>query len=202
MRRLWMLPALAVAALGQEAPSRHEVGLTLGSLQGGNRSGSGTSLDLGSGVAFQANYGFRFFANDNVGLYGEFHFLANPQRQITSTTPSLTRDIATIYATPGIRVKFRPAGPVAPFVAVGGGWALYEQSLTTLDGQPNPAPRTINRGAFSYGGGVDFKFWRFVGLRAEIRNFYSGSPAYNTTAISGGQNNLVIGGGLVLKFGD
>lgn len=37
-------------------------------------------------------------------------------------------------------------------------------------------------------------------LRAEIRDFYGGSPAYNTRAISGGQHKVVAGGGLVLRF--
>jgi hypothetical protein len=196
------LGLLAVAAAAQEMPARHEVGLTLGSLQGGSRSGTGTTLELGSGVAFQANYGYRFLANETAALYGEVHFLANPLREVKSANGSLTRDIATIYATPGIRVKFLPARAVAPFVSAGFGYALYEQSLFQINGQPNPAPRFLNRGALMYGGGVDFKFWRFVGLRAEIRDFYSGSPAYNTNAISGGQHNLVIGGGLVLKFGN
>jgi hypothetical protein len=65
---------------------------------------------------------------------------------------------------------------------------------------PNSASRSINRGAFDFGGGADFRFWRFVGLRAEIRDFYSGTPLYNTSAISGGQHNIVVGGGLVLRF--
>ena len=42
--------------------------------------------------------------------------------------------------------------------------------------------------------------WKFIGLRAEIRDFYTGSPAYNS-AIRGGQHNVVAGGGIVLKFG-
>ncbi len=58
----------------------------------------------------------------------------------------------------------------------------------------------MNHAVFDYGGGADFKFWRFVGLRAEIRDFYAGGPSYNTNAIRGGQHNVVAGGGLVLKF--
>jgi hypothetical protein len=50
-------------------------------------------------------------------------------------------------------VKFFPNQGLAPYVAVGGGWADYEQSATTLAGGPNPAPPTVNHGAFDYGGG-------------------------------------------------
>ena len=195
---------LALSTLGvasaEEAPPRNEVGLTLGGLFSNEKNGGATRLVLGSGVAFQANYGYRIFGNDKAALYGEVHLLANPLRDVGSSTQTLTRDVATLFVTPGIRVKFFPTRRIAPYFAVGGGWADYEQSTTTLAGNRNPAPRTVNRGAFDYGGGVDFKFLRFVGLRGEIRDFYTGSPAYNAPAMSGGQHNVVAGGGLVLKF--
>jgi outer membrane protein with beta-barrel domain len=189
-----------VMALGQEAPARHEVGLTLGGLLSTTRSAGSTRLDLGSGVALQANYGYRFFGGRTAGLYGEIHMLASPLRDVSSAVQTATRDVATLFVTPGVRLKFLPARAIAPYVAVGGGWADYQQSTTTLAGGANPAPRTVNHGVFDYGGGVDFKFWRFVGLRAEIRDFYAGAPAYNAAAISGRQHNVVAGGGLVLKF--
>jgi hypothetical protein len=97
-------------------------------------------------------------------------------------------------------LRFLPLSRVSPWLTVGGGYALYEQSLFQINNQPNPAPRFTHRAAFTFGGGADIILWRFVGLRAEIRDFYSGSPAYNTNAVSGGQHNLVIGGGFVLKF--
>jgi len=195
---------LALSTLGvasaEEAPPRNEVGLTLGGLFSNERNGGAAHLDLGSGVAFQANYGYRIFGNDKAALYGEVHLLANPLREVNSSTQTLTRDVATLFLTPGIRVKFFPTCHIAPYFAVGGGWADYEQSTTTLAGNRNPAPRTVNHGAFDYGGGVDFKFLRFVGLRGEIRDFYTGRPSYNAPAISGGQHNVVAGGDLVLKF--
>ena len=157
-------------------------------------------LDLGPGVALQANYGYRLFAGSKAAVYGEVHFLANSLREVRSTNQTLTRDVATLFLTPGIRLKFFPTSRVAPYLAVGGGLATYEHSTSTLGGNPNSASRLTNRAAFDYGGGVDFKFWRFVGLRAEVRDFYAGSPSYNFAAIRGGQHNVVAGGGLVLKF--
>lgn len=153
-------------------------------------------------MALQANYGYRFLGGGLAALYGEIHFLANPQRLVESGGPTATRDVASLYVTPGIRVKFVPRSPIAPYFAVGGGYALYEQSLLRGDGRPNDAPRTINRGAFDFGGGVDVKFWRWLGLRAEIRDFYTGVPAYNLRGITGGQHNVVAGGGFVIKWGE
>lgn len=187
-------------AFAEEAPAKHEVGLTLGGLFSTQRGAGPTRVDLGSGVAFQANYGYRLFANNKAAIYAEVHLLANPLRDVNSPSGTATRDVATLFITPGIRVKFAPAHRIAPYFAIGGGWADYEQSVTTLAGNSNPAPRTVNHGAFDYGGGVDFKFWRFVGLRTEVRDFYTGNPSYNSPSISGGQHNVVAGGGLVLKF--
>jgi len=191
-----------VPALAQdtEAAPKQEVGLTLGALLERNRSNGPEQLSLGAGTALQVNYGYKFFERPNVALYGEVHFLANPQRRVSSADQTLTRDVATIFLTPGVRVKFLPRGAVSPYLAIGAGYAEFEQSTTRLDGKPNPASRELSRGAFDFGGGVDVKFWRFVGLRAEVRDFYTGSPAYNTSAIGGGQHHVVAGGGLVLRF--
>ena len=116
-----VLSSLGIAAAQEIAP-RHEVGLTLGGLFGDQRSGGATRLDLGSGVALQANYGYRIAGGDRAALYGELHFLANPLRDVASTDRSLTRDVATIFLTPGLRVKFYPNGAwrhTSPPVVVG-----------------------------------------------------------------------------------
>jgi hypothetical protein len=190
MKHILVMVGLALSssdlAIAQDAAPRHEIGLTLGGLFSNDRSGASTRLNLGSGTALQANYGYRLFGGDRAALYGEVHLLANPLRDVTSSDQSLTRNVATLFVTPGIRVKFFPNRGLAPYIAIGGGWADYEQSTTTLAGAPNPASRTVNHAVFDYGGGVDFKFWRFVGLRAEMRDFYAGGPSYNTSSIRGG----------------
>jgi hypothetical protein len=201
MRKLYLLVsmlAIPAAALAQ----RHELGLTLGGLIPQHRGRAPNNVSLSGGTALQANYGYRFWSNRRVALLGEVHFLANGQRKIDSSNPAATRDVATLYVTPGIRVKFAPDAAVAPYFAIGGGYALYEQSHFRRDGADNPAPRFLHRGAFQYGGGVDLKFWRWIGLRAEVRDFYTGSPAFNLAAgPRGGQHNVVAGGGLVIKWG-
>jgi hypothetical protein len=42
----------------------------------------------------------------NIGLYGEMNFLASPLRGVPSNFASATRDVASLYFTPGARVKF------------------------------------------------------------------------------------------------
>jgi hypothetical protein len=60
-----------------------------------------------------------------------------------------------------------------------------------LDGNHNPASRELARGVFDFGAGFDVPVWRFPALRDEACDFFSGSPAYNVAAISGGQHNPV-----------
>jgi hypothetical protein len=88
-------------------------------------------------------------------------------------------------------VKFKPASSVSPYAVVGGGYADYEQSTTRIEGQSNSASRELARGAFDFGAGVDVRVWRFVALRGEARDLYTGSPGYNVAAISGGPVGFV-----------
>ena len=198
---LLFVPLFALPAPAAD-PARHEIGLTLGRLVSQDRSEGATKFNLGSGTALQANYGYRLVGGGIAAIYGEVHMLANPQRQVMSSNTGLTRDVASLFVTPGIRVKFAAKKAVSPFLAVGGGWSVFEHSMTTLAGAPNPAPRAVNGGVFDYGGGVDVKLWRFVSLRGEIRDFDSNNPTYNLATLSGRQHNIVVGGGFVLKFGE
>jgi opacity protein-like surface antigen len=203
MKKTVLALVTAAGAFAQEVPAKHEIGLTLGGLFSQSRSAANNlNLDLGSGIALQANYGYRLKNFHKTSIYAEVHGIANPLREIRSTTGSLTRDVATAYITPGVRVKFAPVSRVSPYFAVGGGYALYEQSFFQLNGQSNTAPRFTHKGAFMFGGGADFRFWKFIGLRAEIRDFYTGSPDYNNPAFRGGQHNVVAGGGIVIKIGE
>ena len=110
------------------------------------------------------------------------------------------RDVASLYVTPGIRVKFFSSSRISPYLASGWGLGLYEQSTTQLDGRSNAASRELVHGAFDFGGGVDVHVWRFLALRGEARDFYTGTPGYNVSTIAGGQHNVVIGAAFVLRW--
>jgi len=185
---------LTAQAWGQ----KHELAFTLGSTT--NDLKTAFNLRTTSGKAMQVNYGYRFWGNDTVAVAGELHFLANPLREVSGAS-FLTRDFASLYLTPGIRVKLNPTGRIQPYGAIGGGYALYEQSTSTIGGTPNPAPRHLTRGVFQYGGGIDIPVVHWLGLRGEVRDFYTGAPALNLVGLRGGQHNIVASGGFVLRFG-
>jgi hypothetical protein len=178
---------------------RHELGLTLGRVVSTKQTAGSTSLDLRSGTALQANYGFRLVGNDAAALLIGVHFLASPLREVNSLNTLVTKDFASLYLTPHITVKLAPNSRISPWGTVGGGYALYEHSTARLDGEPNPAPRLLHRGAFVFGGGLDVRVVSWLSLRGEVRDFYTGAPQFNIP-LSGGQHNVVAGGGFVLRF--
>src|SRR5262249_610335 len=81
MRRLLLLIVLFGCRPG--FAEKHEIGLTLGGLFPQDRGTIPNTVRLGSGTALQANYGHRLISG-LVALYGEVHFLANPQRLVGS----------------------------------------------------------------------------------------------------------------------
>jgi opacity protein-like surface antigen len=202
MRKSFVLAAgLLLGCLSLPA-QKQELGLTLGRLSGPTRStANGVEIESGSGTALQANYGYRFAKTGAWSWIGEVHFLANGLREFESSNQAVTRDVATIYVTPGLRVKYTGLGRIQPYGTIGGGYALHEQSLNQINGQPNSAPRFTHRGTFAYGGGVDIPVWRWIGARFEVRDFYSGNPSFNVPVRGSGQHNVVVGGGFVLLFG-
>ena len=193
---MWLLLGSS-AAMAQT----HELGLTLGRLSGPTRSSPAGDIQLSSGVGLQANYGFRFLQTRRIALFGEVHFLANGQRTIISTNSAVTRDVATLFVTPGVRVAWTGFRRFVPYGIVGGGYALYEQSYFRLDGASNEAPRFTQRPAFSYGGGINVPVWRFIALRLEARDFYTGNPSFNSVVRGSAQQNVVVGGGFVVSWG-
>jgi hypothetical protein len=152
-----------------------------------------------SGKAWQANYAYRILDLKLAALSVGVHFLANPGRDISSANSTLPRNLASLYVTPDVVLKFLPGAKVEPWVTVGGGYAQYESSETLLDGSPNNGKIRVHRGALVYGGGLDVPALSFLALRGEVRDFYTGSPSINVP-LSGGQHNVVAGGGFVLRF--
>jgi len=118
---------------------------------------------------------------------------------LTAATATVPKSYASLYVTPGLRLKFLPGARLSPWVAVGGGYALYEQSAQLSNGQ-NTTNKFLNRGVFDFGGGVVYKLFRFFGLRGEVRDFLSGNPNLNVALSAGTQHNVVASGGISLRF--
>ena len=183
---------LVIWAGGAAFAQQHELALSLGGFTAGG--------GLTAGKALGAVYAYRLAKGPLASLYFELPFVAGPLQTVTLAAPQATRDVSTLFVTPALRVKFAPDDArLAPFFSAGAGYALYEQSTLNQAGAPNEAPRLLHRGALMFGGGVDLKLWRFVSLRAEARDFYTGNPAFNVP-VSGGRHNVAVSGSLVFRW--
>ena len=109
-----LLPVAVVLCNGQELAPKNELGFTLGGIPSLSRSTSQESLDPGAGTAFGVNYGRRFVSGNKVALYGELNFLASPLRDVSSNNGSATKNFASLYVTPGVRLKFFPRSAISP----------------------------------------------------------------------------------------
>jgi opacity protein-like surface antigen len=181
---------------------RHEIGVLFGGFQPQDRNltGAGNSKALvESGFAISAAYAVRWKQWRAASLHVEIPFVASPQHRIQSARQSLTRDIATLYLTPGLKVRFAPHRRVTPYLAAGAGYALFEHSTARIDGAANTAPRHLHRGAFQFGGGVEVKLLRFLALRIEARDFVSGNPAFHSSVAGSRQHNLLLAGGFAIR---
>jgi hypothetical protein len=201
--RLILSNLLAVLALA--APLRaqkQDLTLSLGGFVGQTRgfnSPTTGQVDISSDKNFGVNYGFRFLHSNAADLFGELEFVAIPNQGLTTANAVVAQNYASLYAAPGFRVKFSPGGRLSPWGAVGGGYALYEESVRLSNGEPT-TNRFLNRGVFDFGGGLDYRLFRFIGLRAEVRDFYSANPKINVHLDSSTQHNVVASGGIVLHF--
>lgn len=205
---VWGCAALLPAFLTPAARSqdKNEIGLVMGATVTPSRdlrSGSANQVSFDSSLALGAEYDRHLFGNAKAALYGGGDFLASPLDVKLSNPPDdVIGQYAYIFLTPHVRVKFRPQGPISPWLLFGGGYARF------LEKKPVSAPGFVpgtNTGTLVFGGGVDTRpvlrvFRVPIGFRAEVRDFYSGSPNYNQPVSGSLQHNVVFTGGLLLKF--
>lgn len=184
------LALLTLSFVLSAAAQQQDVTLSIGTHGG---------TDTKQGMTFGANYGYRFYENNKVALFGEFQFIASPNRKLDLNNPAAIRDVASIFAVPGMRVHFAPGKRVSPFVTSGFGAAVYERSDLLQNGQQALTSRLSSTGAFMYGAGVDFKMFNRFGLRGEIRDFYTGRPDFNVPTQRA--HNPVASIGIRMEFG-
>src|SRR5260370_17775800 len=113
-------------------------------------------------------------------LYLKINSGAIHSRSLKPATTIVPQNYASLYVTPGLRLKVLPRGRLSPWAALGGGYALYEQSAKLSNGQ-NSTTKFLSRGAFDFGGGLDYQLFRFFGFRGELRAFFYPHPNLTTT---------------------
>jgi hypothetical protein len=186
---------ILVAAAIVVAPARaqkHELAFSLGGIPDQTRSFQSPAtgkVQISSGRSFGINFARGLVHSDVAALYGEIEFVAIPNRSVTAANALVPQNYASLYLAPGLRLKLFPHRRLAPWIAAGGGYALYQQSEKLSNGQ-EAANRFVHRGVFDLGGGLDYRVLPLIGLRGEVRDFFSGNPNLGTSLGSSTQHNV------------
>jgi opacity protein-like surface antigen len=202
--RIKMIVSLAVLLLatGRASAQKNELGVLVGGLKSGNHdiASGGGFLDLSIAAAYEVSYDRRFVNLRLAALYFEVPLVITPTTDIKSSNALSPKSYSSIFLTPGLKLKVLPGSPISPYGLLGAGFGRYKSSDTLAGGQANPDPRSSTHGAFDFGGGIDVKLIPFVGLRAEVRDLVSGSPNFNVAVLNTRQHNVLLAGGIVLRF--
>jgi len=151
-------------------------------------------LSAGTAFAIEGSYARQFFAVPALQLSVEVPVAASFDSFVPSSLiPVIGNSYTSVFVTPGVRARFAPSFFLSPYVAVGVGLAHFNNSLT------GGASSSDNSFAVDFGGGLDLKIFPHVSLRAEVRDFYSGSPGLDPLFLQR-QNNLVVTGGVGIRF--
>jgi opacity protein-like surface antigen len=188
---------LVLTAGAARGDDRIDVGLLLGSTRATDE---GAALQFGRALTYQATVAWRVWRNDRAAVSFEVPFLASPAFDVETAVGSLPKEYASLYLTPGVRVAVPVRRPISAFAAVGAGYARYSESRLRRDGGPNPSQQDTNTAALGFGGGIDVKAWPWLGFRGEIRDVYTGARRFSIPTPSPSVHNVVVSGGLVLRF--
>lgn len=198
MRVLTMMSCvLALWAGPASAQPRADLGLLLGSTK---TSDQGGVLQFERGRTLQATFAWGVWHNDFVRVAVEVPFIATPDFDVATSGRALPKAYASLYLTPGVRVTALPDKAVSIFGAAGAGYARYSESKLRVDGSPNPAQQDTNTDAIQFGGGVDVRVLRWLGLRAEVRDLWTGARKLSIAPPGERVHNVVTSGGFVLRF--
>src|ERR1700719_1162569 len=204
----WSVPTLA-----QE---KNEVGLVIGGIvTPGQTVSPGANLVVPSGtlpnlnITFKsaltlgADYDRNVLRTHGFAISGGLDFLASPlDVKLDQRRANVINQYAFVFLTPHVRVKFHPSGFIAPWLSFGGGYARFRETAPV---NTTSFHQGTNTGTFVFGGGLDSRPVLHVlripiGLRLEIRDFYSGQPDYNQKTTGNLQNDVAFTGGLLIRF--
>jgi hypothetical protein len=202
---MWVL-LLSTAALAQKADAAFVMGASfvsntnavlIGTLPGINS--TPLTLKTHNDVFLEGAVAFRVLDAKVASLYAELPVagMSSQKATIVELQPAPISHLTVLFITPAAKVKLLPAAPVSPWFSIGGGWARYS---------PPGSGVHQNKGAFQYGGGLDFRtgFPR-LGFRAEVRDFLTGDPEFGIFPVfsqnSGlHHHNILLGGGIVVRL--
>jgi hypothetical protein len=197
-----LLMTLAAPATAQRNELSAIVGRTFISDQGvKNVPAFDTNLRFGNGLSFEANLARRLKGGEGIAaLTVEVPVVYNRDEDIHYSVNVVPRQYSAIFITPSLRANLLPEAPFSPWLSLGGGYGHFSQDSQLEFSGNNPGKTGTSTGVFQFGGGLDVRVRPWLGVRAEVRDFYSGIPHLNVDTGRTRQHNYLVGGGIVWHF--
>jgi hypothetical protein len=199
MRKILIVFGLFAVLSLTAAAQKNEVAVVAGA----KYTPSGTSptgqTNVSSSFAFEVSYATTLISAEVADLELEVPLLAVPTSQINSSNLFTAKSYSSLYLMPGLRGRLATGSAISPWAAMGFGLVRFGPSSSNLAGGPSAATAST-KSAFNFGGGVDLRPKKSpVAFRGEIRWLYTGVPSLAVPNLSM-HNNVLVGGGIVLRF--
>ena len=147
---------------------------------------------------YAGELGFRVAYFKVASVHLELPITGVPSAPVKLTGSATFTHLTSIFVTPSLKVKLLPHSAISPFASAGVGSAHYDDGINAA-----------TKFAYQLGGGLDFRSpIPLFGFRAEVRDYISGVPNFGLVSVATGsssqvsthRNNVLVGGGIVVKF--
>ena len=157
-------------------------------------------ISSGNGLTIEGEVGRRLTERGLLSFSVEVPFAFNPDEDLQTGANLIPSSYSSFFVTPAARLNVFARSAVSPFISVGGGFGRFNESKTLNQGTPNPGRTGTNTGVFQIGTGLEVRPWNTVGVRLDVRDFWSGVPQLNVNTGKSRQHNIFVGGGFVFHF--
>lgn len=207
-RRLLIASLIAVTCLVASAPAqKNEIAGGVGQtfvadqpIKPGVIPLTNNTVHFGAGISFEANYARHLIGEGFYRLDVEVPFVGNPEEDLASGNGGVPSTYSAYFVTPSLRAKVLAESTFQPWMSVGGGYGRFNISNVLVYGGTNPGPTTKNSGLLQAGLGLDVRIFKRASLRLAARDFWSGALPLNVNTGKTHQHNVVVTGGLALRF--
>jgi hypothetical protein len=201
-RILCMMAALAVvlSAATQRAALAQNNSLAI--LAGGAAANAAVELDsnpqfsASMAASVQLSYTRRVQELQSVSLFIELPLTVAAHDSLAAGRGFSAANQSAVYFTPGVRFLVPLHPRVALYGAAGGGAASYgDDQVSAGSGLSVRTGRHVG-GVFDFGGGLDLRLTRFLGLRLEVRDYVGRAGSGGSAA----RHRGIFQGGIAFHF--
>jgi hypothetical protein len=199
MRKMILVVSFITGLCLNGFAQKNEVALVAGAKITPTVGSSGSETTFATTFAFEANYAAQLVHVPAVALHLEIPVLFTPSTDISTSNLTTLKSYSSFFVTPALRLKLVPGSPFSPWISAGGGIVHFNPGSTTQGGTTINT-HSVTKSAVQAGVGADIHPPLLpLAFRLEARDFYTGLPDLNTVGIEV-RHNLMVGGGIVLRF--